>query len=280
MKIEWEAVLEALTSVVATWGLKVVGVLVVLFIGWVVAGWSRRSLRRALEKKNFDPTLTRFFSNVLRWVILGAVVIGSLGVFGIQTASFAVVIGSLGLAIGLAFQGTLSNFAAGIMLLVFRPFKVGDWISTNGMVGAVKEIELFTTELAPPDNRRVIVPNSQIFGSVIENLTGVETRRVDVPVGVDYGAEIDRTREVLESTLPNIPKILEDPAPQIFLKELGASSVDWVIRVWVKTEDYWDVHQATVREAKKALDGAEIGIPFPQMDVHLDQDAVTALSRH
>lgn len=278
--VDWAAMLETVMGFAARWGVKVLGVLVLLLVGWIAAGWSRRALRRVLERRKFDATLTGFFSNLMRWSILAVVVVGALSAFGIETTSFAAVLGALGLAVGLAFQGTLSNFSAGVMLLVFRPFKVGDVISTSGVVGVVKEIELFTTELTPPDNRRIIVPNSQIFGAIIENLTDVETRRVDVPVGVEYGADVDRTREVLEAMIPAIPGVLADPPPQVFLDQLGASSVDWVVRVWAKTGDYWDVRQATVKEAKKALDGARIGIPFPQMDVHLDPGVVSALSRN
>ncbi|MBW2263417.1 MAG: mechanosensitive ion channel family protein, partial [Deltaproteobacteria bacterium] len=193
-------------------------------------------------------------------------------------ASFAALIAAAGLAVGLAFQGTLSNFAAGVMLLVFRPFKVGDLVTTAGNLGIVQEIELFTTELSTLDNRKIVVPNGSIFGSVIENLTHNDTRRVDVPVGVEYSADVDETRKVLEAMIPSIPAVLEDPAPQVFLAELGASSVDWQVRVWCKTEDYWDVYQATIRAAKMALDEAKLGIPFPQMDVHLDGPSLALLS--
>lgn len=271
--------LSTLTDIGTTWGLRVIGVLVALFIAKLVAGWAKRSITNTLEKRKFDQTLTRFFANMARYAILAGAVIGCLGVFGIETASFAAVIAAGGLAVGLAFQGTLSNFAAGVMLIVFRPFKVGDVISVAGMVGAVEELELFTTELTTPDKRRLIIPNSAIFGATIENITHHETRRVDVPVGTDYGADIDETRKVLEEMAPKIPGVLSDPAPQIFLAGLGASSVDWQVRVWCKTSDYWDVLQATIRDTKVALDGAGIGIPFPQTDVHFDGDALAALGK-
>ncbi len=276
---ELESLMGSAGHLVATWGVRIAGALVALFIGWVVAGWARRSVQRTLEKRNFDLTLGRFFANMVRYLILVGVVLGVLGVFGIETSSFAALIAAGGLAIGLAFQGTLSNFAAGVMLLVFRPFKVGDVVSAGGVTGKVVEIELFTCEFATPDNRRIIVPNSAIFGSTIENVTHHPTRRVDVSVGCDYGADIDQTRSVLESSVTEVPGVLSDPAPQIFLDSLGASSVDWQVRVWCKTEDYWDVRQAATRAVKVALDKAAIGIPFPQMDVHLDKDAVQALGR-
>jgi small conductance mechanosensitive channel len=276
--MNWDKILEKLTELVTTWGIRVIGALVALFLAWVVAGWARRSVLRALERRSFDPALTRFFASLLRYTILAGAVLGVLGVFGVETTSFAAVIGAAGLAIGLAFQGTLSNFAAGVMLLVFRPFKIDDFVGVAGIMGTVNEIDLFTTAMTTPDNRRLIVPNSSIFGAVIENFSHNEVRRVDVPVGVAYGADIERTREVLEQMVPGIPGVLTEPAPQVFLAELGASSVDWQLRVWAKTTEFWDVRQAVIKAAKAALDEAGLGIPFPQLDVHFDKPALAVLS--
>jgi len=278
MEFDFNELLAKVGELITTWGLKVIGVLVVLFVAWVIAGWARRSLQGALEKRKFDATLTRFFSNLLRYAILIGAGVGSLGIFGIETTSFAAVIAAMGLAIGLAFQGTLSNFASGVMLLIFRPYKVGDLVQVGGVLGFVEELELFTTEIKSLDNRCFTVPNSAIFGSTIENLTSYPVRRVDVPVGCEYSADIDQCREVFEKMAPDIPYVLEDPPPQIFLAELGASSVDWQIRVWCKTDDYWDAYQATIRQAKKSLEEAGIGIPFPQVDVHFDGPVVEAIS--
>lgn len=272
-----EKIYESLINFGATWGIRVVGVLAAFFVALFISRWAQRALTRSLERKQFDLTLTRFFGALIRWVILGGVIIGCLGVFGIQTASFAAAIAAIGLAIGLALQGTLSNFAAGVMLLVFRPFKVGDLINAAGQLGIVDQLQLFTTDMKTLDNRKLVVPNSAIFGSVIENITAETTRRVDVPVGVAYDADIDETRQVLEQVPGKIPDALPEPPPQIFLKELGASSVDWVVRIWCPTDKYWDVYQAIIRETKKALDGAKLSIPFPQTDVHLDPEVVAAL---
>ncbi len=277
--MEWNKILESGMSLLTTWGLRIAGVLVALSLAWILAGWARRSLLGVLEKRKIDPTLGRFFSNLLKYTIIVTTGLGCLGVFGIETTSFAALLASVGLAMGLAFQGTLSNFAAGVMLLVFRPFHVGDVISTVGRVGTVKEIDLFTSEITSFDNKRIIIPNSAIFGAVIENLTSHDTRRVDVSVGVAYGADIDRTREVLEAMTKDISGVIEDPAPEVFLEKLGPSSVDWIIRVWTRTELYWDVHQATVRQAKKALDAASLAIPFPQMDVHVTSGPPALLAR-
>ncbi|MEZ4221691.1 MAG: mechanosensitive ion channel family protein [Polyangiaceae bacterium] len=262
-------VLEILVAQGTSWGLRLLGVGVALFLAWVLAGWARRRVARALERRSFDPMLGRFFANVVRYSILAGTVLGCLGVFGIQTASFAAVIAAMGLAVGLAFQGTLSNFAAGIMLLVFRPFKVGDVVNVAGQVGAVVEVELFTTELCTADNRRLIIPNSEIFGKTIENLTHHATRRVDVPVGVAYDADLDRTREVLANAAASVTGVLAEPKAEAFLDSLGDSAVNWQLRVHCPTSEYWNVRQALVRAAKQALDEASLSIPFPQMDVHL-----------
>jgi len=273
-----DKILEQLTTIGTTWGLKIIGVLVALFISWIFAGWVRNRIQRGLDARRFDQTLGRFFANLARYAILVGAVLGCLGVFGIQTASFAAVIAAMGLAVGLALQGTLGNFASGVMLLVFRPFKVGDVVKVAGEIGKVAEIELFTCELTTPDNRRIIIPNNKVFGNVIENITHHPTRRVDVAVGTDYGADLDQVREVLEGCIVGLEGVLEDPKAQVFLKEMGASSIDWVVRVWVNTPDFWDVHQRLVRAMKKALDEAGIGIPFPQMDVHFDEPVAAGLA--
>lgn len=257
-------------ALVGAYALQALGVLVAMLVGWTVAGWTRRSMERAFERTKFDLTLGRFFSNLARYAILTGTVLGCLGAFGVETTSFAAVIGAAGLAIGLGFQGSLSNFSSGVMLLVFRPFKVGDLVNVAGVLGTVEQIELFTTELKTPDNRKIIIPNTAIFGGNIDNITAHPIRRVDVNVGVDYAADIDETRRVLEEVIAKTDKRIEDPVSVVFLKGLGGSSVDWVLKVWCKTEDYWAVHEAVTRATKMALDQAGIGIPFPQMDVHFD----------
>jgi small conductance mechanosensitive channel len=251
-------------------GIKTAGALALIFVAWVIAAWVGRIVARRLERVQFDLTLTRFFASVTRYTILVMALLACLSIFGVQTTSFAAVIGAAGLAVGLAMQGTLSNFAAGIMMLVFRPFTIGDVVEAGGVRGKITAIELFTTTFDTPDNRRFIVPNSLIFGATIENVTYHATRRVDVSVGADYGADIDATRAVLEKAVASVPGRIEEPAAQVFLQQLGGSSVDWQVRVWCNTEDYWDVYQATVRAVKREMDAASIGIPFPQMDVHLD----------
>ncbi len=255
----------------ASWGGRVVGALVALFFAWIIAGWARRAMLRALEKRKLDLSVSKFFASMVRYMILVGALLGILGMFGVETTSFAAVIAALGLAIGLAFQGTLSNFASGVMLLVFRPFKVGDFVKIADKLGTVEEIELFTSEITTLDNRMIVIPNSSIFGSVIENFTHHPVRRCDISVGVMYAATVEKTRGVLEAVVKEIPGRIEEPESQVFLEKLGASSVDWQLRVWCKTEDLWDVHQATIERTKVALEKAGIAIPFPQMDVHLDK---------
>jgi len=270
MDFDWNTYAEPAAEWVVQKGPAVVGVLVALFVAWIVAGAVKRSMLAAFEKASFDATLAKFFSNIVRYLILIAAVLGCLGVFGVDTTSFAAVIGAAGLAIGLAFQGTLANFSAGVMLLIFRPFKVDDFVSAGGELGTVVEIELFTTELKTPQNVKIVVPNSAIFGGVIKNYMGNDVRRVDVDVGCDYGADVDETRKVLEAVMSNLEHAVAEPPPQVFLKGLGGSSVDWQMRAFTTNDLYWDLHQELVRGTKYALDEAGIGIPFPQMDVHLD----------
>ena len=256
-----------------TYGLPALKALALLFVTWVLSRWARRAVLAGMKRAHLDATLGKFAGNAARWAVLALGIIAILGIFGVPTASFAAALASLGLAIGLALQGSLGNAAAGVMLLVFRPFKVGDVINAAGVNGKVNEIDLFVTTVDTFDNRRLIVPNGQIFGSTIENVTYHETRRVDVAVGVEYSASIESTRAALTSAA-RIDGVLDDPVPAIVLTGLGASSVDWVVRAWAKREDFWSVKERLTASVKNALDDAGIGIPFPQMDVHLDGELV------
>ncbi|MCA9259635.1 MAG: mechanosensitive ion channel, partial [Planctomycetales bacterium] len=252
-------------------GGQVLLALILLAIGWMAAGWMGRLTRSAIDRARIDATLGRFLSNLVQWGVVLLVVLGCLGIFGVETTSFAAVLGSAGIAIGLAFQGTLSSFAAGMMLLIFRPFKVGDAIRVAGQLGKVYEIGLFTTSLDSFDNLRIVIPNAQVFGATIENLSYHATRRFDVDVGVSYSADIDQTRELLSEATAGVDGVLEDPAAAVLLQGLGASSVDWTVRAWAKADVFFDVKQAVTRAIKVKLDAAGVEIPFPQMDVHLSR---------
>lgn len=254
---------------IETYAVPAVGVLVVFFLAFIIAGWLKRLVHRGLSKTKLDEIIVRFIASLVRWAIIIMALLSCLEKFGIQTTSFAALIGAAGLAIGLAFQGTLSNVASGFMLLLFRPFAAGHVINVAGHIGQVDELGLFSTELVTADNRRIIIPNSQVFGSTIENITAHDRRRVDVGVGVEYQADLDKTREVLTEAAKRIKKQATDKPPTVVLVGLGASSVDWELRAWCHPSDYFAVRESALEEAKKALDAAGLGIPFPQMDVHL-----------
>jgi len=258
-------------AMIMGWVVSIAKALVLLVVVWIAAGWARRVMVKGFEKAEFDVTLSKFISSITRWVILLFGVLAVLGLFGVETTSFAALVAGAGLAIGMAFSGTLGSFAAGVMLLAFRPFKVGDVVTVAGTTGKVDQIGIFTTTLDTPDNRRFILPNSNVFGQTIENISHHSVRRADVSVGTDYSADVDRTREVLEAAARGVPDRLQDRDPQVALIELGASSVDWQVRIWVDAANLWPVKEAATRAVKIALDDAGIGIPFPQMDVHLDQ---------
>lgn len=247
-------------------GIGIVIVIVSLFI----AGRVRSIVAKTMRKARVDETLGSFFSQLAKWAIIGIGLVSAIGYMGVPTASFAAVIGGASLAIGLAFQGSLGNLAAGVMLLIFRPFKIGDVVQVGGVTAKVTQIDLFTTMLDTPDNRRIIMPNGNIFGNEIENITFHPTRRVDVEVGTEYPADLDKVREVLMGATKKIEGVLTDPVPVIYLKELGGSSINWAVRAWSNTGDYWAVKENLTRQIKYDLDAAEIGIPFPQMDVHID----------
>ena len=251
-------------------GQPVLLALVLIIAVFLVAGWARGLTKKACGKAKVEETLARFLSNVVRYLILIAGGIMILGTLGVETTSLAAVLAAAGFAIGMAMSGMLGNIAAGVMLLLFRPFKVGDVVNAAGTTGKIYEIGLFTTSFDTPDNRRIIIPNNSIFGGTIENISHHATRRVAVDVGTDYGADIDKAREVMLAAAKGTDNILTDPEPAVVLTALGGSSIDWSVRVWVNSGDYWAVMDALTRNVKYALDEAGIGIPFPQMDVHID----------
>ncbi len=262
-------------NLIIGYGVRVIGVLLVLWIGSRVARAVGNLAARSMAKTNDDVTLNQFVGSLVRWALLVLVGIACLGAFGIETTGFAAIIGAAGLAIGLAFQGTLSSIAAGVMLLIMRPFKVGDVISVGGQVGKVVEITLFATFLDTPDYRRIILPNSAVFGATIENVTFHEKRRVDVSVGTDYTANIAQVRAILAAAAREVPGVIAEP--EIVLATLGASSIDWQVRVWCATADYFAVMDATTERVKDALDANSVGIPYNTVDVNVDLGALQGL---
>ncbi len=261
--------IQSATALLSQWGLKVVGAIALLLVGFVVAKAIRRSLRRALERTTLDKTLVPFLSGLAYYLALTFVVIAVLNVFGVQTASLIAVLGAAGLAVGLALQGTLSNFSAGVMLLVFRPFRVGDYVDAGGTAGSVQEIGLFATVLDTPDNVRIIVPNSSVYGQTIRNYAANDTRRNDMVVGIAYDDDIAVAIRTIHEVLSSDERVLAEPAPVVAVSELGDSSVNLVVRPWCRKEDYWNVRFDLTRTIKERLEAAGCSIPFPQRDVHL-----------
>jgi small conductance mechanosensitive channel len=266
-----DGAIETARTLLTEWGMKAVGALAVLVIGWMVAKWVRGSTRKALAKSKLDATLVPFLSSMVYYLILSFVVIAALKMFGVEATSLIAVLGAAGLAVGLAMQGTLSNFAAGMMLLIFRPFKVGDYVDAGGVAGSVAEIAIFATTLNTPDNVRIIVPNGTIYGAVIRNYSANDTRRNDIIAGISYGDDIGTAIETIKRVLSADPRVLKDPAPVIAVAELADSSVNLVVRPWCTKEDYWGLRFDLMRAMKEQLEAAGCSIPFPQSDVHLHQ---------
>ena len=254
---------------ITTYGIQIIGAILILVLGRIAAGIGRKIVKRLLEKAKTEPSIVSFVGSLTYILILVFAVLATLAKFGIQTASFVAIIGAAGLAIGFALQGSLSNFAAGILILVLRPFRVDDYIIGAGVAGTVKRIQLFTTELATPDNIKVMVPNSKLFGDVIKNVTAYDTRRVDLVIGIGYSSDIQKAYDVMMDIITKDERILPEPAPQIAVSELADSSVNFVVRPWVKKEDYWPVKFDLTRNIKEAFDKNNIEIPFQQQDVHL-----------
>ena len=266
-----DTLLATLQTLVAQWGLKLLGALAVFLIGRVVAGWARRTLRRVLDRSELDATLVPFMTGLLYYALMAFVIIAALGMVGVQTTSVIAVLGAAGLAVGLALQGTLGNFASGVMLLVFRPFRVGDFIEAAGTAGAVKEINIFTTRLDTPDNVGIVIPNSQVWGTTIKNYAANDHRRIDLVAGISYGDDIAVAVRTIQSILDADQRVLADPAPVIAVHELGDSSVNLVVRPWCHRNDYWELRWHLTREIKEQLEQAGCSIPFPQRDVHVHQ---------
>lgn len=264
-----ENILARLQEFGTTYGLKIVAAVLIVFVGRLVALGVKKLLRKIMLKSKVDETLVSFTTNLGYVTLLAFVIIAALGQLGIQTTSFIAIVGAAGLAIGLALQGSLSNFAAGVLMIIFKPFKVGDFIEGGGVSGMVKEIGIFTTVMNSPDNKMIIVPNAKITSDNIINYTANDCRRVDIVAGVGYGDDLDKVRNVLEDILSGDRRILKDPAPTIGVLELANSSVNFAVRPWVKTEDYWAVFFDTQESIKKRFDAENISIPFPQQDVHL-----------
>jgi small conductance mechanosensitive channel len=270
--MDMDKIIEQLASFGTTYGLKIIGAIIILIIGRIAAGIARRAVRKLLERTKTDPTIVSFAGSFIFILILLLTVLAALAKFGVQTASFVAVLGAAGFAIGFALQGSLSNFAAGVMILLFRPYKVGDYIEVASVSGTAQEIHLFNTILATLDNIKVIVPNSKIYGDVIKNIWAYDTRRVDMEFGIAYDAPIQKAIEIIMNIIKEDERILSDPEPMVAVSELADSSVNFTVRPWAASENYWPVFFDTTRKVKESFDENGIEIPFPQRVVHMSQD--------
>ncbi|GIA21533.1 hypothetical protein VCSRO84_3445 [Vibrio cholerae] len=253
------------------YGVNVISAILILFIGNLVVKRVAGSVANVLKKKEMDKAVVDFIHGLVRYTLFIIVLIAALSRIGVQTASVVAVIGAAGLAVGLALQGSLSNFAAGVLIVAFRPFKSGDYVEIGGVAGSVDSIQIFQTVLKSPDNKMVVVPNSAVIGGAITNYSRHETRRVDMVIGVSYKSDLQKTKRVLRETLEKDPRILKDPDMTIGVLTLADSSINFVVRPWCKTSDYWAVYFDSMQAIKEALDANGIEIPFPQMDVHLNK---------
>ncbi len=265
----WNELAELLQTTGVEFGINLVTALVIFVVGRWIIGMLVRGLKAVMQRQEIDKTLETFVTNLVRMVLLVFVIIAAIGALGVQTTSLIAVLGAAGLAVGLALQGSLSNFAAGVLIVMFRPYKAGDYVEAAGIGGTVKGVQILTTIMETPDNKRIVVPNAQVMNSVITNYSANETRRVDMVVGVSYSDDLDKVRSTLQELISADDRVLDEPACTIAVSELADSSVNFVVRPWVNTSDYWGVKFALTEAIKKRFDELGISIPFPQRDVHL-----------
>lgn len=260
-------------DLIVSYVIKFVVAILILIIGKMIANSVAKVMGRGMTRKGVDGAVISFLSAIIKSVIFIAAILMALSQVGVQTTSFIAILGAAGLAIGLSLQGSLANMASGVLIIMFRPFRAGEYVEAGGVSGTVNEVNIFQTVLKTPDNKVVYVPNAQITGQPITNYSREDTRRVDLLIGVSYDADLHKTKEVLESVLKADDRLLKEPAWNIQVNALNNSSVDFIVRPWVNSTDYWPVYWDLMREIKIALDKNDIGIPYPQMDVHLFKQA-------
>lgn len=270
---------DAILGLITVHGVKILTAVAIFVIGKWVVKRIVNLLKKTMGRANVDPTLIGFLGNILFGVGVAFVVIAALAQMGIETTSLAAVIGAAGLAVGLALQGSLANFASGVLIILFRPFKAGDYVEIAGNGGTVEDISIFTTQLTTPDNKYMVIPNGNITSDTIINYSAKPNRRLDLVIGVAYDADLNKTQELLKKIIAEEPRILAEPAPRVEVLELGASSVDFAFRPWVNTAEFWDVRFDILKKIKIELDNAGIGIPFPQRDIHLFFDDAEGLAK-
>jgi len=270
-----ENIIERLTEWGTLYGIKIIGAIAILIIGRIITSIIVKIVKRIMKKTNVDETLTNFLANLTRISLLIFIVIAALSTLGFETTSFIAIIGAAGLAVGFALQGSLSNFASGIMLIIFRPLKKGDLVEAGGSLGVVKEIHIFNTILTSLENKRIIIPNSKVTGDTIVNYSAEGILRVDMVFGISYGDHIPKAKEILEQILADDPLVLKDPESRVAVSELGDNSVNFIVRPYTEVENYWDVYFGVTEKVKMAFDDKGVSIPFPQRDVHMIQQSAS-----
>ena len=267
--IDWAALLETAKTTGLDFGINLIVAIVIFYVGRMAARAVQRGVRKMMRAQEVDMILETFIGNLIYWGLMVVVIIAAIGKIGIQTTSLIAIMGAAGLAVGLALQGSLSNFAAGVLIVIFRPYRVGDWVEAAGISGAVEQVQILTTILRTGDNKQIIVPNSQIMDSIITNYSANDTRRVDLTIGVSYEDDLDKVRETIQALVDADDRILKDPACTSAVAALADSSVNFTVRPWAKTSDYWGVMFDLTEAIKKRFDQEGISFPFPQQDVHL-----------
>lgn len=267
--IDWTEILTMVKTSGINFGMNLLLALVIFFVGRIVARAISNGLKKVMHANEVDDILESFVGNLVYWALMTFVIIAAITKLGIQTASLIALLGAAGLAVGLALQGSLANFAAGVLIVMFRPYRVGDYVEAAGIAGSVLQVQILTTILKTPDNKQIIVPNGQIMSSIITNYSANDTRRVDMVVGVSYSDDIDKVRSTIQELVNADSRILKDPECMVAVAELADSSVNFNVRPWVKTEDYWGVMLDLTEAVKKRFDKEGISFPFPQQDVHI-----------
>jgi len=266
---DWAGLFEKVQTLGIDFGIKAITALVIFYVGRIVARFVAKGIRKAMQSQKVDKILESFVSNLAYWAMMMFVIIATINQIGVQTTSLIAIMGAAGLAIGLSLQGSLANFAAGVLIVMFRPYRVGDFVEAAGISGTVVQVQILTTVLKTGDNKQIVVPNGQIMGSIITNYSANDTRRVDLTIGVSYDDDIDKVRSTLQDLIDADERILKDPACLIAVSELADSSVNFTVRIWVNSSDYSAVKYGLTEAIKKRFDKEGISFPYPQRDVHL-----------
>jgi len=273
MNVDWAGMWVQIKTTGVSMALDIVAAILIFLIGRWVAETVTGTIRKVMQAQEVDKILESFVTNLVYWVLMVFVIIAAINKIGVQTTSLIAIMGAAGLAVGLALQGSLANFAAGVLIVIFRPYRVGDFVEAAGISGSVEKVQILSTILKTPDNKVIIVPNGQIMGAIITNYSANETRRVDMVIGVSYSDDLDKVRNIIRELVDADDRILKDPACMIAVGELADSSVNFFVRPWVQTADFWPVKLDLTEAIKKRFDAEGVSIPFPQRDVHIYQES-------